>query len=646
MRDRIILVSILFFAAFVRVLYWIHVYEEAWFIAPGMDPAFYKTWADTIIAGNGSDYIPFPRAPLYPYLLALIHKIFGDGWLVALMLNLIAELLTVILLFRFTRKIANLTIASVVGTLYALSGAAIYYSGETLMTSLATLLSVVFVYSTAKAWKKPTASNVIMSGVFLALLSLYRPNAFIILPFTGLIFAFTVIRQGETRLKALRKVTIHWMAAIIILFPVTIANHKASGQFIPISTQGGVNFYIGNAQYATGWASIFPKVGGNWTDEDVMQTVRRDIIRRPMASPYQAMTMHIADGHLWKMGWREIASDPVAWLKLMMKKILLLVDAREIGNNRPLLLATDGSWLLRPLMWVSLGLMLPFALLGAVSNYKLPEVKALLLFMALFGGSLLLFFVNSRYRMPLVPLMSVLAGLGIKRLVELLLEYRKNKTLNRLHVVALAVLSIGVLLSLSGWINNDWSNRAQAAFVHGNSLMRLDRPYEAVTQYRKAATMDSSYPELNLNLGAALLGIGDTTEAKSAFQRELESDPDNGKAWNNLGVIAESREDYERAKQCYLAAIQVSDNLDAEFNLARIYMKFGDFELQKGEFVTAEEYYQQALFIEHQDAKLYYRIALVRASKGDVKGALKYAQTTLKIDPQYDSARQLLESIR
>lgn len=644
MRERAIYVILTLLTASVRILYWVHVHDEAWFIAPGMDPEFYGRWANAIIAGSGSDYIPFPRAPLYPYLLALFRTIFGEGWLTAVCLNLLADLITVILVYRLTVKIGGVTFATVAAVLYALCGAAIYYSGETLMTSTAVMLSVAFVYSTSSVWKKPTARNIAMSAVWLALLSLCRPNALLLLPFTGLIFAWLFFRQND-KTAAVRSLVIHWLTAIVIISPVTIANYKASGEFIPISTQGGVNFYIGNAQNATGWASILPDVGGNWTDEDVMRVVGEDMRGNSTASDSQTLTAHRADRHLWKMGWREIASHPLGWSKLMVKKLMLLLDAREIGNNRPLLLASDSSPHVRLLMSLSLGIMLPFALVGVVSHFRLPEVKAALLFIALFGGSLLLFFVNSRYRMPLLPMVAFLAGLGIKHLIETFNLYRKQPAFT-LHSAKLPLIFVaGCLLSIPGWVENDWSNRAQAAFVHGNSLMRLNHPHEAVDKYRIAEKLDPLYPELYLNLGVVLLETGDTLEAEEAFQMELENNSNNGKAWNNLGVIAESKRDYERAGECYQASIKVSANPDAQFNLTRVYMKLGDYAYERGNMEAAEDYYRRALSGLGDEARLYHRIAMVRATVNDMEGAAENAQTALEFDPDYDPARRLLGSI-
>ena len=118
----------------VRVVYWLQVRDEAWFLAPGMDPEFYLKWAADIANGGGSSYLPFPRAPLYPYLLAAIQTLFGKGWLPPRLLNLTADVISTVLVFHAGLRLGGLKAARYAALLFAVSGAAVYYSGEILMT--------------------------------------------------------------------------------------------------------------------------------------------------------------------------------------------------------------------------------------------------------------------------------------------------------------------------------------------------------------------------------------------------------------------------------------------------------------------------------------------------------------------------------
>ncbi|MCF7810002.1 glycosyltransferase family 39 protein, partial [bacterium] len=173
---------ILLLTIVLRVLYWLQARQSFWFAFPGMDPEFYNTWANAILSGRASNYIPFPRAPLYPYLLAGLKSVFGNGWLIPRLFNLAADMLTVFFVYKITNRIRGKITALIAALLFSICGISIYFSGELLMTSVATACAAGFVLMFANNIKKPTCLNSALSGVMLALLALFRPNALVILP--------------------------------------------------------------------------------------------------------------------------------------------------------------------------------------------------------------------------------------------------------------------------------------------------------------------------------------------------------------------------------------------------------------------------------------------------------------------------------
>ena len=181
------LIAVVCVAVILRIIYWLFVRNEAWFTDPGMDPAFYTAWADAILSGQGKDFLPFPRAPLYPYILAIIRGIFGDGWLYPRLLNLIADVFTILIIFKLTMRIHDYRTGIIATILFTISGASIYYSGEILMTPLATACAVVLIYSLIILWDRPTVPMASLSGALLAILSLLRPNALVLLPASAIL---------------------------------------------------------------------------------------------------------------------------------------------------------------------------------------------------------------------------------------------------------------------------------------------------------------------------------------------------------------------------------------------------------------------------------------------------------------------------
>ncbi len=598
-------------AVVLRVVYWLQVRDEAWFIAPGTDPAFYLTWAKTILAGEGARYVPFPRAPLYPYILAGMIKLFGTHWIFPRLLNLAADLATVAVLHRLGRRLGGEGTARTAALLFAVTGSAVYFTGEILMTSLATALASVLLLILTDLWLNPRPAPAAWGGILIGVTALLRPNILSLLPFTVIALVVLLRKRGAGLRKTLTTTAVHIVCALAVLAPVTAANWNAARELIPVSLQGGVNFYIGNARGASGWASWLPGAGAAWNEFDAEHIAEADAGRS--LAPHEVSTV------LWRKGMQEIEAAPGAWAALTVKKALLLLGVREIGNNRPLTLARESSPLIRLLFLISLGLMLPLALVGLGASFRRHEVQAVLFYLLTFGGTLLTFFVNSRYRMPLVPAVCLLAALGIVRLLGAVRA-------KAFPLRAAALLAIGLAVALPNWSGETFELPVQAQYVAGNALLRLGRAREAINKYRRALELDPHFPELHLNYGAALMAVGDTTSAELQFRCELNNNPHSAKALNNLGVIAEGRGRIDEAQGFYQRAVETDPWLeDARINLCRFFI--------------------------HQtksspnDPRPWLGLAVVAGLVYRWDDARRMLTEALQRDPNYAPARQLLKAI-
>jgi len=610
-----------------RVLYWLKAHQAPWFASPGMDPEYYSMRADAIIAGRGAEYIPFPRAPLYPYLLAGLKSVFGNGWLVPRFINLAADLVTILAVYKLTNKIGGKLTALTAALLFSICGASIYYSGEILMTSIATACAVGFVLTFANCLEKPTWLNSTQSGIILALLCLFRPNALIILPFSFLIILIISYRYSASIKKSLTSSLFHLLFFALFLAPVTITNFNATGGFIPVSTQGGVNFYIGNAVSADGWSSKLPDAGANWSDNDALMIAERNAGKTLKADE--------VSGQMFRMGVKEIRESPLGWLKLELKKLLILVNIREIGNNRPLSLSSNVFPPLKLLFLISLGLLFPFALIGVFKTFHRPAMRSMLVFSLLFGGSLLLFFVNTRYRMPLVPIFTCLAAVGLSKIIS---DFRTKTRLLRTVVLLL----FGFILSLPPWAGSNFDNRAQAKFIEGNAALRSGHIEQAIESFQQVFEINPVYPELHLNTGVAWLSFGDTVKAETEFQRELAFYTHSARAKNNLGVICEYRLNFENASQYYRQALLDDPNLnDARINLVRLLIKSGDGCFQRNDLQSAEQNYFEAADIMLDDPRPHYKLALISAARQDWQNAIRHLDESLERNGDYRPALEL-----
>ncbi len=615
-------------ATAVRVIYWLAVADQPWFQTPGMDPEFYRTWASAILAGHGAEYIPFPRAPLYSYLLAGILKLSGSAWLLPRLFNLIFDLVTVGAIWSIGKKIGGNRAGFIAALLFALCGMAIYQSGELLMTSLEMALAALYLLMFIRTLESGKISSAAASGLLLGLFALCRPNALVLMLLAPLVL---VLFWRKELHRGLILAPVMATIGLLVIAPATYLNYVATAKLVPVATQGGVNFFIGNARGANGWASSLPGVGSDWVDADAERITELDA-GKPLET-YQESRQ------LWKMGLAEIKADPVAWTALMARKFLLLNNIREIGNNRPLALPIEAAPFLRLLFLISVGGLLPFAIVGFVQTRKNRAFAiGSLTFIMIYGGSLLLFFISSRYRMPLMPIVAVLAGVGV--------TYLFANLANLLRRSSLIALTVGLVIAVPPWGGTKFENPAQGYFVVGNALQKQGRYAEAMQYYARSASLEPGYPKLHLNMGVALMASGDTLVAAQEFQIELSLSPERGEALNNLAVIAESRGDLTLAKEYYRRASEMEyGGQEALENLIRVVLKQGDDLFQHGNLESATSIYQEASSTSLTDPRPLYRMALIAATKGEFQEARGLAREALIRDREYQPASKLLAEL-
>ena len=622
---------ILFLAAALRIGYWVEVHDEAWFIAPGTDPNYYLGWAINILDGSASGYLPFPRAPLYPYIVAGIQKVFGSWWLWLRLFNLACDLITVTLVYRIATRMLNHRTGLIAGSIFAVSGASIYFTGEVLMTSLATLMMTWVLSGLLSIKDKNAMLSFISSGFGIGLMALLRPNILLLLPFTTA-YAFYYPLSAQTKNYKIRLSLIHLAAAILILMPVIVANFQASGRFIPVSSQGGVNFLIGNARGADGWSSTLPSAGPSWNTKDAAK----------LASVYAGSEVAETDvsATLWRMGRDEIFADPLGWISVMIKKSLLFMNFREIGNNRPLSLPRESSVLFNLLSMVSLGTVLPFALIGLIRFRKSHQLRFIGLMTLLYSFTIILFFVTTRYRTPIFPAIAVLAALGITEL----LNSRKSE---KRFFQSLFIILIGGLITFPGWAGKNFDDEVQAHFITGNAHLRLNQAEKALESFQAALVIEPDFFELNLNLGVAYLSLGDTVKAADAFRKEIRNWQESPKAYNNLGVISEGQGEINEAISYYKRSLVVDGFFeDARSNLARIWLSRGDAFAQEDKFDSAAALYNQVIALKGPTAGLFHRLAIIELNFNNYGQAANYLQKGLSLVPDFEPSLNLLREIQ
>lgn len=105
---------------------------------------------------------------------------------------------------------------------------------------------------------------------------------------------------------------------------------------------------------------------------------------------------------------------------------------------------------------------------------------------------------------------------------------------------------------------------------------------QAIETYRQVINLQPDWVEAHINLGVALYQMGQTDEARAAFQAAVQLDPMNGISRYNLGCVLEEQGETDAAiTHLRRAARAMPGHADVHFNLALAYEKRGEARLAR-----------------------------------------------------------------
>ena len=181
-----------------------------------------------------------------------------------------------------------------------------------------------------------------------------------------------------------------------------------------------------------------------------------------------------------------------------------------------------------------MGLAMPLALLGVFlgwrrGRFRCPEARLLLWFAAVYAGTVIAFFPASRYRLPVVPVLLLLAALGAWELAA-----RIRVGWRQAAIPAVFLLALGVLCNV-GAPDMDPEGGAWTQHRLGFVYQQKGMEANALRHYRRALQLDPSIREARYNLGALYARQGRFDRAAGEFETFVERFPDDPQGLLALG---------------------------------------------------------------------------------------------------------------
>jgi tetratricopeptide (TPR) repeat protein len=566
--------------------------RDPMFAHPVRDARWHVEWARALALGLG-DGEPFFRAPLYPFFLAGLFELFGAGLLVPRLVQAAIGAAGCVLIWAVGRRLAGPRTGLVAGLVAALCGPLVYFDGEFLIESVFVPLVTASLLLLLRAADRPSPAVSgwpawALAGGVAGLATIARPN--LLLVAVGIVvWIVAELPSWRERAPAL----VAWLVLFAVpVGGVTAYNAARGGGLVPVASQGGVNFWIGNNPQTDGKTAASPpyrgssiRLGSRYRDSVELAArleAEQRLGRKLRASEVSA--------YWFGQGWEFVRERPAAWLALTAKKTYFLVNGFELPSNRELYPVRRWSPVLALLLWsrplaFPFGLLFPLALVGMLLAWLRPDVnrsaaRLLAIYLVLYGAGVVAFFVTARHRLPLLVALVPFAALALASLPEAVRRFRAQRgpAGGTTAAVALTFLA-GAVLSNTGLFDVREYRRTEHRMNLGYALYNEKRYEEALEEFRAVLRDEPSFVRAGFNLGATYLALGRPEQARQALVETLETDPEYADAWVELGRVLAAMGKTEPARQAYRRALSLDPGLAlAHWGLALSYRDAWDYD--------------------------------------------------------------------
>ncbi len=566
------------------------------------DAEAYDRWALDIAGGNWFGSGVFYQAPLYPYFLGMIYRVFGHSlWAVRLIQALLGSLACGFLAAAATRLFSR-TAGLVAGVVMALYAPAIFFDGLIQKSAVDMFLACLLLWLVAGQIVLPRRGAWCWIGIVLGGLMLTRENSAL---WAAILLGWLWLGCGLSRREKLICSGLLLAGLSLILLPVGARNGVVGGEFHLTTAQFGPNFYIGNNPRANGTYQPLRPGRGSFECE------RRDATDLAEQAMGKKLSPREVSRYWAAQSFRYIASQPGHWARLMLRKVGLLCNRTEIVDTEDLGTHAEHSTLLNASRYVlHFGVLAPWGILGCWIVWQ--DRRKLLPFYVLlvaYAASVVLFYVFARYRYPLVPFLVLFAAGGLAGLRSFL------RRASRGEIIAVGLTGLAAIVFCNWPMFSDARMRcttrlniAQAYAIRGD----LDA---AVREYGRALQLDPHSAEAHSNLAGVLMRQHQTAQSITHAQLAVQSDPAYAPAYRQLALLYKAQGKYREALAQLARASQVDPGHAAtEFEMGQTLNRAGD-------PAHALAHYREALRLGYRSAVLFNNMAWIQATRPDADPA-------------------------
>lgn len=529
------------------------------FQVPVVDAASYHAQAMALASDQVSPRRAFWQPPLYPYLLGELYRTGVTDLLKVRLLHGLLGVAAALLTCAICSRLGGIGTGLAAGLCICFYGPLLFFFSQLLPAGCAVVLNLCGLWLLLRFAENPGWGRAFALGLVAGIGAIGVVNSAVLplLAFGWLIWtarknhmfggAVPAGEDSSPRLTALFLATAVAAGFIAGIAPVAIRNAAVSGEFVPISTNGGINLYIGNNPHTEQTLRVRP--GLDWG--------------RLVALPYRQGAKTDTEAERYFL--REVANfalqHPTEFVRGLVKKSWYALGSREIPRNEDLYAFAGHSSILRMTVWRIGSFGFPFGLIGPLAAVGVFLVawrdrvgRFVLAFAVAYAGSVVCFFPSSRYLAPAMPAVVILAVMGVRRL----LGWPMLSSTGRLLSGGVLVLA-GIAINLPRVLPTD-SVRYDAELhtYTGVGFQTRGRLDEATGEYRKAIALDAESADAHRFLGTIYRAKGSPLLAAKEFENALVLRPDHDGALQDLAVVRYQQGRFSESVELLRTALDIN----------------------------------------------------------------------------------------
>jgi 4-amino-4-deoxy-L-arabinose transferase-like glycosyltransferase len=392
---------ILFIALLLRIVWAIAAVP----ITPVSDCNAYDTFAQHLANGYGYGWTTTERTTYWPpgtsFVYSLFYRVFGHTYIPIIIFNLFLGMVVIWASMQLAEKWFNRHIAALTGLLLALWPVTIQFttvlSSELLFTALLLVAMMVWFNERTNLWLRALLVGLVLAA------ACYVRTAALFIPILLLFLRWVNTREI---LRTLSAIVMVFILMALLIAPWSIRNTLLSGQFVMMSTNTGVSFWIGN-------------------NPNTVTGEHMDLPREEIAG----MNLAQREEYLKAEAIAYIKKEPIQFVIRTFKKLIRLHGHETIGVhwNKEGLVSRYGTGVLLPLKivsqiyWLSvLGLaLIGLILLGKRQGWLVMITHPLIIIWGYFAFGHAVTLVGDRYHFYSIPMIAILAAFTLAYLLDM-----------------------------------------------------------------------------------------------------------------------------------------------------------------------------------------------------------------------------------